>query len=396
MAINNCPSEGRIQEYIDGELAGEQATSVASHIHSCPRCRGLYQGLNAISQSLADQSPPVASKRLKHRILLATSQTRPVRPLSCRKAQQLISSYLDGELSPQQQEQCPAHIFTCPDCYQIFEQSQRIAASLRAVPPLAVPAELGAQVHRAVTQAAAAGEPQVIGYVGRRISWRTVGVGLAAAAAAAVIVFGLILAPRELLGPQQPPTAVVVQQPVMMPGEEPVAESTPKVTDSTEVAKEPPVATNKALASRRTVPRRPSRLAIASKRVWPALKPEPPGGQPSASEPEPENIPVERTPAAAEPPAAELALVERAEPGPTIVMVRPRPTEPPGPAGPGLAAMPASVEEPAWAPVRTAHRAIYRSQPQVSSERLAAVTDHVNQQIVQLRGNQSAAGIVIK
>jgi len=405
VAMSSCPSEGEIQEYIDGELAGEQTSRLASHIRLCPDCRRLYQRLMAISQSLANQPPPVASERLKDTILQATSRTRPVRAVSCRAAQRLISAYLDGELSPKQQQQCEAHIFTCPDCYRIFKQSQQVVAVLHAVPPVTVPAGLDKRVHHAVTESVAANEPEIIGYVGKRISWRTVGVALAGAAAAAVIVLGLILAPQNLPGPHQPPATIVAERPATPPAVESVADTASNITDSTETAKEPPTPPQNArgprLANARGPRSRPSGLGVTSKPARPAPEVTVSGEEEVAGEPqpatEPGSVPAGPPAPAAPPPSTELAPAERTKPGPTIVMVKPTTTAPTGPAGPGLATLPTSPQEPIWAPVRTGHKAIYHSEAEeFNSDRLAAVAAHLNQQIAQLKSSGSTGRIVIK
>jgi len=408
--MNNCPSQEKLQEYLDGELAGEQYNIIAGHIRSCPQCQRLYQELKAISDSLVQQPRPVASEPLKQQILQAVSQAQPVPAISCEVAQQLISPYLDEELSPLEQQRVAAHIFTCADCYQMLSQTQQIVAAMRVAAPVTVPAGLDERVHSAVRQAAAK-EPQVIGYVGRRISWRTAGAVLAGTAAAAVIVFGLILAPHEL--PLFPPTAptIVAVQPMMPPVEQPGVETVPtEVADSAEMAKQP-AAGREIAPERRPImarkPRaRPSHHVVVSRSE----------ARVAAATPAAEVTAVARavreailasgseregtgtTPVVAESPtAADLAGVDKPKPGPRIVLVRADTREYVGPPGPGLAALPAAADEPTWTPVRAKPATtVYRGADQVDSKRLSAASRHLNQYIAELKNNQPRGWPVVK
>ncbi len=408
--MNNCPSQEKLQEYLDGELAGEQYNIIAGHIRSCPRCQRLYQELKAISDSLAQQPRPGASVQLKQKILQAVSQAESVPALSCKVAQQLISPYLDEELSPLEQQRVAAHIFTCPDCYQMLSQTQQIVAAMRVVAPVTVPAGLDERVHSAVRQAAAK-EPQVIGYVGRRVSWRTAGAVLAGAAAAAVIVFGLILAPHELpLSPLTAPTIVAVQ-PMMPSVEQPGVETVPtEVADSAEMAKQPAAGREIAPERQPIVARkpraRPSYHVVVSRseaRVAAAA----PAAEVTAVAravreatlaPGSEREGTGTTSVVAESPtAADLAGIDKPKPGPRIVLVQADTREYVGPPGPGLAALPAAADEPTWTPVRAElATTVYRGAGQVDSKRLSAASQRLNQEIAELKNNQPRGWPVVK
>jgi len=413
--MNSCPEQERIQEYLDGELAGEQAGIIARHLSSCPQCQRLYQELKAISDSLAQQPRPGAPAQLKQKVLQAVSQAESVPAISCKVAQQLISPYLDAELTPLEQQRVAAHIYTCPDCYQMLSQTQQIVAAMSVAAPVTVPAGLDERVHSAVRQAAAK-EPQVIGYVGRRISWRTAGAVLAGAAAAAVIVFGLILAPHELpLSPLTAPTIVAVQ-PMMPPVEQPGVETVPtEVADSAEMAKQPAAGREIAperqpIMARKHRPRPPHHVvatrstASGAESAVPAVPAEAEvatvarAGREATLAPGSEREGTGTTPVMAESPtAADLAGVDKPKPGPRIVLVRADTREYVGPPGPGLAALPAAADEPTWTPVRAKlATTVYRGAGQVDAKRLIAASQRLNQEIAELKNNQPRGWPVVK
>ena len=60
----NC-EEGRplLEEYFDGELAGEAAARVAAHLSGCASCAALYESLGREQEFYTGAEPEAATAR---------------------------------------------------------------------------------------------------------------------------------------------------------------------------------------------------------------------------------------------------------------------------------------------------------------------------------------------
>ena len=106
--------------------------------------------------------------------------------MSCKKIQQLISPYLDGELSPGEMETVKTHVDSCAYCRQEFEKMMGVSAALRQVGRDILPAPNGFSdsVIDCIRKTAAAGESV------KPLSWvKDIRKWIGGIAAAAVIAF---------------------------------------------------------------------------------------------------------------------------------------------------------------------------------------------------------------
>lgn len=76
--MRECPDEGILQSYFDGELSSVHMQSVASHLVSCPGCAAAARELEGevalLSNVLAVEfDGPVPTERLRHRIDVAVA-----------------------------------------------------------------------------------------------------------------------------------------------------------------------------------------------------------------------------------------------------------------------------------------------------------------------------------
>ncbi len=401
--MNNCPQAETIQDYGDGELVGEQARLVGEHISSCRRCQRLYRELKTVSGILGQRPQPTAPRGLKQKIRRAIRDSEPVQPISCPAAQTLICSYLDEELSAEDEQRVESHVFACSQCYRIFKQTQQITEVLRDAPPVTVPAGLGERVAIAVAEVEKR-QPGIIGYVTGRLSWRTAGGILAGAAVAAALILGLILAPHKSPVYQQPsaPTpTVVAQEPAEVPAEEThVAAAPSQVREEPQMAQKTSEEKKMAVARASTPALRRRHAAVRP----PAPRARRPSPGLSVAEIPSASVPVtgERAPgepaavAEPEPSPPALASAGSTQPQPTIMAALSEVTEPPQHPGPELATGPSPPRRPTWTPVRTVHTTVYRGGDQMDTARLSAARDRLDKRIAALKDSQSGGWTVIK
>ncbi|MCR4419404.1 MAG: anti-sigma factor [Clostridia bacterium] len=129
--------------------------------------------------------------------------------MKCRKARQLLSPYIDGELAPQEQAALEEHLAACEACRAELEELRAVSDVLgeifcRLEPP---PGLLERTLNR-IRELEAAGEIERLRRQDRRARWRrvTVGVGLAAGIGLAALQIG-----RAGVAPvPQPPAPVAV------------------------------------------------------------------------------------------------------------------------------------------------------------------------------------------
>ncbi len=44
--LTECPTEGMLQAYADGELAGDEVSYIGSHLQHCPKCQRLFNEID--------------------------------------------------------------------------------------------------------------------------------------------------------------------------------------------------------------------------------------------------------------------------------------------------------------------------------------------------------------
>jgi len=149
--------------------------------------------------------------------------------VDCRKIEQLISPYLDGELSRVEADAVGVHLSACTDCRRQYEDLLRLSEALRSSVPSAIPAPDGLA---AAIMAQIKEEHKVIALPEKnpwfKRHWRQ---ALAGVAAAAMLMFSTILPnsgplvqiadnPPSLVQPDNP--SPDIENPGTQPGIQPI------------------------------------------------------------------------------------------------------------------------------------------------------------------------------
>jgi len=97
----------------------------------------------------------------------------------CIKVREMLSAYIDGELSPQARFSVRAHLETCPSCFEKMEALRVISASVRGWPGPELPADFhSALTHKIAAEASAARAGAArVGPLRRGPSWSAGGLG---------------------------------------------------------------------------------------------------------------------------------------------------------------------------------------------------------------------------
>lgn len=56
--------------------------------------------------------------------------------MQCKEAKRLISSYIDGEISPDKRRELEAHLLTCPYCRRELEMMEKIVKLIHELPEI--------------------------------------------------------------------------------------------------------------------------------------------------------------------------------------------------------------------------------------------------------------------
>lgn len=67
--------------------------------------------------------------------------------MQCKDVEELFSSYIEGELSPDEKAAVEAHLNTCRECYLLYSSFQKAAASLAEFPEVEVGSGLMRRLH---------------------------------------------------------------------------------------------------------------------------------------------------------------------------------------------------------------------------------------------------------
>jgi hypothetical protein len=131
-------------------------------------------------------------------------------PLKCSKIQNLLSAYLDGDLTPEQNCEVQAHLELCSQCQEALDELDLVASASKDLAAAHLETDLWPAIQRRVlTPVAPAAarrlRPSILGGWRPRIAW--------AAALASVLVAVFVLrndfGPQPPQGPVTPPRASV-------------------------------------------------------------------------------------------------------------------------------------------------------------------------------------------
>lgn len=254
----HCTSED-IQAYVDGELDGAPLQLVEEHIDRCEGCARLAGRLLMLSQSLGAIPPHAAPVGLRERVMSAVARAEGVEALDCATSREMISAYLDDELTAAGRDRLEAHVFACGECYAHLRRTRGIVESLRVINPAATPADMHENILAAIERDA------------RRtpmFTWRRIAMAAASVAAGVAIWMSTLVptittppAPMIAAGPASP----VVETPAPVTSDE----IAPAVETADTVARVARVA--RVTTPRRTVSR--GSAARATRVVAPTIMP---------------------------------------------------------------------------------------------------------------------------
>jgi anti-sigma factor RsiW len=125
-----------------------------------------------------------------------------------------LSALLDGELTPQREQEVRAHLAACPGCSQRLETLRRVDAALRGLPLRPPAAALAERLRERLVAERAPAARTSRRAPGRRHRWFALP---AAAAAAAVALAAVLLLPRWL-GPGESQIQVAEEPPESLEG----------------------------------------------------------------------------------------------------------------------------------------------------------------------------------
>lgn len=412
-----CPQAEALLQLQEGSLHGRRRRTCLEHVRDCPRCREELRAAERLSRLLAQVPASPASPELAGRILKALAEAEPLAPLTCHQARDLISPYLDNEVTPEQAERLWAHLFLCGPCLRRYREIERLAAIARRHAPVQVPAHLLPRVLAAVAQAAAL--PR------RRPALRLAPAGLAALGSAAAVLAGLLLlrspVPRSTAELQPSTRAAAPVFPVPL---EPSARSTRAPATGQSQGRQPSLATAPAARRPASSAARMTALPPTSPvvptpstspvRVVPAPAPAgAPASAPFVSLAEPRAVPA---PAYVPPPPAQepVALPGRPpSPAPAVVppgTVAAAPTRPPtvppavvpvereSPPSRSLvvSSEPEAVRQLRWTPSQGAEVVVIRHTGRDGEAALAEVNEALNEYSRQLKRTQPRALVVVR
>jgi hypothetical protein len=58
MSASNCTGEDRLIDFVDGEVAGDEAASIARHLEECPVCRASVESLRLVLDAAGSDKVP--------------------------------------------------------------------------------------------------------------------------------------------------------------------------------------------------------------------------------------------------------------------------------------------------------------------------------------------------
>jgi hypothetical protein len=109
--------------------------------------------------------------------------------MDCRKIEQLISPFLDGELTPAEALAVESHLTACAVCHQEYEELAQLSSAMAQIGAVLVPAPAGfkdALMLRITEERVLIPVKKSVGFMQ---SWRQI---VASAAAAVLLIFGAV------------------------------------------------------------------------------------------------------------------------------------------------------------------------------------------------------------
>lgn len=140
-----------LADHLDRQIPAHLSEPLAVHLATCTRCAqatvevDAEDHIPALFAALPPVTPP-ADLRAALKRRLSGPEARPVEPLSCDKAERLLSDRLDEQLPADVQTRLDVHLATCTKCTRFavaLEEQQALLHSLAEAP---MPADLPRQI----------------------------------------------------------------------------------------------------------------------------------------------------------------------------------------------------------------------------------------------------------
>lgn len=119
--------EELLSAYLDGELNPDELAHVARHLDRCRECIAEFREI---------QEARAAVRMLPRLELPARFQPEH------EAAGEMLSAYLDGELSPGEDGMVVRHLEACPPCRDELQQLDAARTAVRSMPTLELPLDL--------------------------------------------------------------------------------------------------------------------------------------------------------------------------------------------------------------------------------------------------------------
>lgn len=139
----------KLSFYIDGEIDEHTLEVVEAHLERCPACRQEHAALAALAQAASSVEAVEPPAGLRERIVQAVANSgREAR--QCARTSELLSAWVDGELSDKQGALVSAHLGECEDCAAEAESLRVLASVAESIEPIEPPASLRARIAAAI------------------------------------------------------------------------------------------------------------------------------------------------------------------------------------------------------------------------------------------------------
>jgi len=191
---------GKLSSYVDEALDEQTLEAVEAHLATCSECREELASLRLLVTAAGEIEPVGPPYDLKQRIFESVRQAR-MEDRRCAKVAGLVSAYVDGELSANQEELVEAHVGYCEHCAEELRAVKMLVGAAGTVSPVEPPADLKSRIAAAI-----AGEPAresfvrtLVGRLGEALQPRFARLAYAGAAAglAAIAIMSILPGPAR-------------------------------------------------------------------------------------------------------------------------------------------------------------------------------------------------------
>ncbi|HEY9772261.1 MAG TPA: zf-HC2 domain-containing protein [Planktothrix sp.] len=258
-----------LDAYIDGELSAAESQAVDMHLSSCDACKRSLTEIAQVVGSLK-QLRPVAPRDFAddfETVLAAKSEKEEV----CNSVAPILDAFYDKELNQSEGAAVAKHLDTCLNCRGDLGDINRIAISLRELPPIQPPYDLASRFDEILAK-----KTRVVPFK-RPIVW---GALSAVAAAAVALAFHFVPDSTPGVAPNAVATNTTIKHTTAIASKPVTAPTAPKTGAQQSKA---PALTHTEVANALTAPANKPEKAVPAKQS-PAVAQLPPYDEEAASQ----------------------------------------------------------------------------------------------------------------